>query len=292
MKVPLLHSEMPKVSRLEIRPARNDDLLGIERLLSYADRNYSGLEWWTVQEWLGSPSFLIALDPQNRVMGLMLTVTGDGPIDWLRAISVVSDRYLKPLLDASVQAVHKRGSTGLAFLGNAGWILSKLRQADFLMANQVVTLRCRGQWRFHHGPPGLEVREATPADIDALLTVDHAAFTPLWWYDRRVLQRALNLAYCFDVAYLAGECVGYQLCTLRNRRGHIVRLATHPRWQRRGIAGRLLSTAIKTLDDAGAESVTVNTQEDNQTSLHLYQGFSFERVGQPWAVWFKSLVKI
>jgi ribosomal-protein-alanine N-acetyltransferase len=273
----------------EIRPARNDDWPSIDRTLSRADRYYMGLEWRAIHEWIGQPTFLLALDAQERVLGAALSILGDGPIAWLRAMSVVSDRYSRPLLLASVESIREQGGTGLAFLGDDGWVTSELRQADFQKVNQVVTLRWRGPRRVANGPPGLRVRAATASDIDAILAVDRAAFSPLWWYDRDVLRRALNLACCFDVAYQEDECVGYQLSTLRNKRAHIVRLATHPRWQKMGIAGRLLDTAIRTLEDAGAESVTVNTQQDNQVSLHMYQRYAFQRIGRPCSVWFRSV---
>lgn len=289
MKVPSLRPRTRRDSPYEIRPARNDDWLAIERLLSHAGCHYSALEWWTIQEWLGSPTFLLITDRHERSLGLMLTVSGGGPIAWLRAASVVSERYLTPLLDASVQTVMAQGGTGLAFLGNQNWMLSKLVQAGFQEVNRVVTLRCRGPWLLRQGPSGLQVRSATAFDIDAVLAVDHAAFSPMWWYNRDILIRALSLAYTFDVAYLKEECVGYQLCTLRHGRGHIVRLLVHPHWQDQGIGGRLLSEAMKALDEARAGSVTVNTQEDNLASLQLYRHFSFESIGNPWIVSFRSL---
>jgi ribosomal protein S18 acetylase RimI-like enzyme len=272
----------------EIRSARNDDWPSIERVLSRAGRYYMGLEWWAIHECLGWPTFLLALDSQERVLGIALSVLGDGPIAWLRVMSVVSDRYTRPLLLASVESVRAQGGTGLAFLGDDGWITSELRQADFKKVNQVTTLRWRGPQRGDNGPSGLRMKVADAADIDAILAVDRAAFAPLWWYGRDVLRRALNLACCFDVAYQDDDCVGYQLSTLRNKRGHIVRLATHPSWQQKGIARRLLSKAIGSLENSGAESVTVNTQEDNQVSLHLYQRFSFQHIGRPCSVWFRS----
>jgi len=289
MKVPSLSFRTRRERGYRIHPARNDDWPTIEKLLSYASRQYLALEWWTIQERLGSPTFLLIADDQGRGLGLALTICGDAPIAWLRAISVVSDKYLAPLLDASVQAVLAQGGTGMAFLGDEDWILSKLKQVGFQRVNHVVTLRNRGLWSTRQGSPGIQVRTATTADIDAILAVDHMAFTPLWWYSREVLTRALSMAYSYDVAYLAGECVGYQLSTLRNGRGHIVRLAVHPQWQRRGIGGLLLGEAMKAFDEARADSVTVNTQENNLASLQLYRRFSFERIGRPWAVWFRSL---
>ena len=142
-----------------------------------------------------------------------------------------------------------------------------------------------------HGPPGLEVRTATAADIENALAVDHVAFAPMWWYSREIIRRALDQTLCFYVAYLDGDCVGYQFSTLRGGRGHIVRLAIHPHWQRQGIGGRLLSEALITFKQTGAKQITVNTQEDNLASLQLYRYFSFDRVGKPRSVWFRSLVE-
>jgi GNAT superfamily N-acetyltransferase len=288
-KVSSLRSLVRLKSQYQIRTARNDDWLEIERLLDSAPRNYLALEWWTLQEWLGSPTFLLISDRNKRSAGLMLTVAGNSPIAWLRAISVDSDAYLLPLLQASSEAVQTLGGVGLAYLGDQGWIQSKLRQADFKRVNRVVTLRHIGSWRMHEGPSGLQVREVTPADIDLILAADHAAFSPMWWYSHKILSRAVSLASSFDIALLDDECVGYQLCTLRNARGHIVRLAVHPNWQRLGIGARLLSEAIRSLHEAGAQRVTVNTQEDNYASLELYRRFAFEPVGKPWGVWYRSL---
>jgi GNAT superfamily N-acetyltransferase len=193
------------------------------------------------------------------------------------------------LLRASLEIAAEEEASGLAFLGSERWVLSRLRQADFQQVNRVITLCNRGKWKIREGPSDLKVRLATRADSDDVLAVDRAAFAPMWWYSRAVFARALSLAYCFDVAYMDDACVGYQLSTFRGGRGHIVRLAVHPLWQHRGIGGRLLSEALQSLDEAGAHSITVNTQEDNRASLQLYDRFNFRRVGKPWEVWFRSL---
>ena len=276
-------------SRYQIRMATYDDGPAIGRLLDNASHRYLALEWWTVKDWLGRPTLLLATDRNERPAGVMLAVTGDGPVAWLRVVAVSSSECLALLLEANAQAVLAQGGTGLAMLGGEDWISSQLKFTGFQKVNQVVTLRHRGTWPTDLGPPGLKVRAATPADINAILAVDHAAFAPIWWYGREVMYRALNVALCFSVAYLDGECVGYQFSTLRDGRGHIVRLATHPHRQRRGIGGRLLNEALVALEKAGAEPITVNTQQDNLTSLQLYRRFSFERSGKSWAVWFRSL---
>ena len=288
MKRQALFSRRRRYQALQVRPATRDDGWAVESLLSCSNYNYQALEWWTVQDFLGSPTLLLASDQDEQPVGLALAVLGDGPVAWLRAVAVDSGECLEALLAAISQAVLAQGSAGLALLGGKNWLLSRLKSSGFQRINRVITLRQRGRWLANAGSPGPCVRAANPADLDAILEVDHAAFTELWWYDRAVLQHALGQGF-FSVAYRDGVCVGYQFCTLRQGRGHIVRLATHPQWQRQGIGQRLLSEALTSLEQAGARSVTVNTQQDNETSLRLYRRFAFQRIGSPWDVWFIAL---
>jgi ribosomal-protein-alanine N-acetyltransferase len=273
----------------QVRPVRNEDWLDIENLLSNAPRQYMALEWWTVREWLGSPNLIAAVDVEGKIAGLMLIVLEESPIVWLRVISAMTQRCLPPLIAASIRNARTQGSTGLAFLGDQHWIVSYLEQAGFQRVNQVVTLRQHGSWKMHPGAADLHVRTATLADIDAVHAVDHAAFPPLWWYSRKVLKRAIDFAYSASVACLQTECVGYQISTLRQARGHIVRLAVYPKWQQHGIGEQLVGAALEELEEARARIITVNTQADNGESLRLYDRLGFERAGQPWGVWFRSL---
>jgi GNAT superfamily N-acetyltransferase len=194
------------------------------------------------------------------------------------------------LLKATIQAVSSTGSSGLAFLGDERWILSRLKPMGFAKVNQVITLRQRGRWSVQPGPPGLQLCQATAEDIDDVTCLDHAAFPPLWWYSHKVLRRALDASCCFHVAYMQGQCVGYQFSTVRQGHAHIVRLATHPQWGQRGIGARLLSEALLALDPV--HSVTLNTQQDNLASLRLYKRFNFKKVGRPWPVWLQSFEPI
>jgi ribosomal protein S18 acetylase RimI-like enzyme len=287
MKGQSLFSRTRRYPAIQVRPTTREDGWAVESLLSSSNHNYQALEWWTVQDFLGSPTLLLATDHREQPVGLALAVLGDGPVAWLRAVAVASDECLEALLAAISQAVLAQGSAGLALLGGKNWLLSRLKSCGFRRINRVITLRRRGPRPADTGAPNRGVRAASPADLDAVLAVDHAAFTELWWYDRAVLQHALDQGF-FSVAYQDGACVGYQFCTLRQGRGHIVRLATHPQWQRQGIGQRLLSAALTSLEQAGAQSVTVNTQQDNDASLRLYRRFAFQRIGTPWDVWFSA----
>jgi ribosomal protein S18 acetylase RimI-like enzyme len=240
-----------------------------------------------MEEWLDTPYLLLADDPQRGLAGLLLAVGGQSPVAWLNAVVLNAGDCLNPLLEASARTVRAQGSTELAFLGGEGWLLSQLRNSGFEKANRVITLQFArlADLAAPPGPAGLAVQTASTEHLEEILRVDRAAFPPLWWYGPLILTRALELAHCFDVAYVDGQCVGYQFSTLQEGRGHIVRLATHPDWQRRGIAGRLLGEALVALGQGGARTITVNTQENNHTSLRLYRRFNFELTSRSWNVW-------
>ena len=62
--------------------------------------------------------------------------------------------------------------------------------------------------------------------------------------------------------------------------GHIMRLAAHPALHGRGIGRMLLNDALAYCQKSEARVVSINTQDSNQASLRLYEGFGFRRVGR------------
>ncbi len=275
----------------QVRPATRDDWPQVEWLLARARAFRLALEWRSLEECVGSPCLLLAFGSKQQIVGLLGAVQDGGPVAWLRAFAL-AEPCLPALLEACLPAVAAQGPTGLAFLGNEGWIVPALRQTGFERVNQVVTLKWNG--RLPGQPPSagstdLLVRPLAESDLNGVAVVDRAAFEPMWRYGRDTLRRTLGLAAQFVVAYVGNVCVGYQFNTLQRGRGHIVRLATHPDWQGQGIGARLLAEALRFFRQARAGEVTVNTQQDNRISVRLYRRFGFEEADRPLGVWFRSL---
>jgi ribosomal protein S18 acetylase RimI-like enzyme len=74
--------------------------------------------------------------------------------------------------------------------------------------------------------------------------------------------------------------VGYQLSTGGGLRAHLARLAVDPAQQGSGIGRAMLSDLFAKLVKAGIYKLTVNTQSDNEVSLHLYRRMGFVRTGE------------
>jgi ribosomal protein S18 acetylase RimI-like enzyme len=126
-------------------------------------------------------------------------------------------------------------------------------------------------------PAGIDLRRGRRREQDEALVVDRAAFEPFWRLDGAGLDEALTATTTvhFQVARDRTGVVGYAVCGRAGPRGYVQRLAVDPSRQGRGIGGALLLDGLRWLRRWGARDALVNTQEDNATSLRLYQRAGF-----------------
>lgn len=124
---------------------------------------------------------------------------------------------------------------------------------------------------------GIEIRRGRRREHDEALAVDRAAFAPFWRLDGAGLAEALTATSSvhFQVARDASGIVGYAVCGRAGPRGYVQRLAVAPACQGRGVGAALLVDGLRWLRRWGARDALVNTQEDNATSLRLYQRTGF-----------------
>jgi len=131
--------------------------------------------------------------------------------------------------------------------------------------------------------PGIDLRRGRRREQDEALAVDRAAFAPFWRLDQAGLTEALTATSMvhFEVARDRSGIVGYAMCGRAGQRGYVQRLAVAPELQGRGVGAALLGDGLRWLRRWGARDALVNTQEDNDRSLRLYQrtGFVLEPDG-------------
>lgn len=77
------------------------------------------------------------------------------------------------------------------------------------------------------------------------------------------------------IARIDGKIVGYCLYQQLYDQAEILRIGTHPNYQRRGIASQLLLTLKRRLIEAAVESILLEVRADNAAAISLYtqQGF-------------------
>ena len=79
--------------------------------------------------------------------------------------------------------------------------------------------------------------------------------------------------------------IGYQISTGNAGGGHLARLAVHPTQQGRRIGKSLLLDMLSRYKRRGITRVTVNTQQNNPSSLILYQKAGFILTGEEYPVY-------
>jgi ribosomal-protein-alanine N-acetyltransferase len=118
------------------------------------------------------------------------------------------------------------------------------------------------------------VRDATGADLEAVMRLDAACFDPFWHFDRTQLEHLARTGR-MAVGTVEDALVGYTLTTLRAGDGSLGRLAVAPAARRRGIGGALVGEALGWLAQRGARHASLSTQEDNTASRTLYRSMGF-----------------
>lgn len=131
-------------------------------------------------------------------------------------------------------------------------------------------------------PHGLVVREASHADLDALLRLDAACFEPFWRYDARHLARFFATGR-LALGEVAGEFVGYTLCTVDGDDGLLGRLCVLPEWRRKKIGLALLRESACYVSRQGGGRLTLSTQVDNVPSQALYRRAALRETGRRYA---------
>lgn len=190
--------------------------------------------------------------------------------------------FLGPLTTADVE----RAIDHLRELGYRSIVTAALHRSDrqpFLEAGFTPTARLHlllhplDDLRPVRPVPGVELRRGRRREYGDALAVDRAAFAPFWRLDAAGLSEALSATSTvhFQVARDPSGVVGYAVCGRAGQRGYVQRLAVAPHRQGGGIGGALLVDGLRWLRRWGARDALVNTQEDNDRSLRLYQRAGF-----------------
>jgi ribosomal-protein-alanine N-acetyltransferase len=250
-------------------------------LLRSHTRSQIHLNWRPIHQWLNDPgvSMVLAWD-QSQLVGVLAASPPQNEICWLQLIALhdgsQADDLLPMLWDAMRQDLLKKGITRVAVLAMQAWLESVLASLGFHPLVSIVSMCYSGGVIPATRRTGWVIQPIKVQDVPAVLAVDQMAFDPLWQTPDPELRQAVRDSAYATLAEFSGQVIGYQLCTLAQNNIHLARLATAPQFQGQGVAGALLRDALRYFQEHGVTLMTVNTQEDNQASLHLYHRCGFE----------------
>ncbi len=272
---------MPRILT-QVRQAGVTDAPLVMRLLDRALRQYisfgnEDLGYLLAQNrvWLG------LADAADTLWGFLCVTPRFSSVADLRALALINgwrvDTGVQTLLVPVMHDLKEQGTATLVCLGAAPWLVPTLQRAGFNLVDRIVYLERPTAPTPPPQKPQAVLRPICGGDLAALLTLDSAAFDPLWRFDRGHFMELLVTTGHSTIAEKAERPVGYAVSDVMGETGFIVRLAVHPDFQGRGVGSQLLADSLDYCRSAGAATVRLNTQESNVASHHLYQRFDFQR---------------
>jgi len=282
----------PHQHLITVRQATVEDRQKLAMLVHFEVYVHRHLDWRPPLDWLGYQPYLIA-EKDEKIVAALACPPDPPNVSWLRLFAVSSQISLEKAWQVLWPAARKaclemKSIDRVAVIPLQRWFRSVLQGSEFTLTHRVVML----SWEYRQNYPEPEpefgeviVRPMNLDDLPAVHLVDSAAFKHEWKNSQSSLELAYRQAAIATVAELKGELVGYQISTASPVGGHLARLAVMPGFQRKGIGSALVRDTLWQFERRGAERVTVNTQEDNQASLALYQKAGFELTGESYPVY-------
>ncbi|HUP28433.1 MAG TPA: GNAT family N-acetyltransferase [Chloroflexia bacterium] len=129
--------------------------------------------------------------------------------------------------------------------------------------------------------PNVEMEQASVADLDLLMRLDHSSFPWLWWNSRIEFKSYIQQPdVTVKVALSDDRPVGYASYTMYKGWAHLDRLAVITEQQGKGFGAAELRHVLCEMRDLGALSVNLSTQEHNTRSHSLYTRFGFRQTSE------------
>jgi [ribosomal protein S18]-alanine N-acetyltransferase len=124
------------------------------------------------------------------------------------------------------------------------------------------------------------IRKMKESDLEEILGIEKVSFADPW--SRRLFKETLSFPHSvnFVLQEETGDLLGYINFYLIGEEGHLLNLAIHPNWRKKGLAAKLLNHAIDFLKRKHAAHFFLEVREGNLDAIRLYSKFGFEHIGR------------
>jgi ribosomal-protein-alanine acetyltransferase len=122
------------------------------------------------------------------------------------------------------------------------------------------------------------VRLARPADLDAILEIEHASFGKDA-YDRNLFAEYFRkCGRLFLVAHRGSRICGYQITCVRENRAELVSIAVAPEVRGKGAASAMLASTLRRLKRRKVARLLLMVRVRNRAARRFYEKFAFEKL--------------
>jgi ribosomal protein S18 acetylase RimI-like enzyme len=279
-----------KTQQMTIRSAQVVDRQLLASLIHFEPHVHRHLDWRPPLDWVGNDPYLVM--ELDGVLVSALACPPDPPeTAWIRLFAVStrisSQKAWEELWPVAREyLIDHYGPIRMAAIPLQSWFRTLLDKSDFKNTHNVVVL----MWDENQLPPEktgdlCTIRPMNYDDIATVHEIDVASFEPLWQNSLSGLETAFRQATLATVAEGPDGLIGYQISTSSPVGGHLARLAVYPEYQGKGVGYQLVHDLLKQFRRRGAQSVTVNTQFNNKTSLTLYKKAGFRLTGEEYPIY-------
>lgn len=120
----------------------------------------------------------------------------------------------------------------------------------------------------------LIIEKMTAEDLDTVYQIDEASF-PIPWSKTSFEEELKNLLASYFVAKIAGQVVGYIGTWMVVDECHIMNVAVHPQFRRKGIAGKLVQHVLRYCNEHGISYILLEVRLHNFAAQNLYEKYGF-----------------
>lgn len=124
----------------------------------------------------------------------------------------------------------------------------------------------------------MEIRRAVPKDSSEIAKAEEEIF-PDPWSEKDITSLISTEGSMCYTALSDGRVIGYLIGRQIAPEGEIYRLATLPKYRRRGVAYRLLDYTVKCERGRGLENLFLEVREHNLPARRLYSSYGFREIG-------------
>jgi ribosomal-protein-alanine N-acetyltransferase len=126
----------------------------------------------------------------------------------------------------------------------------------------------------------LLIKDMKESDLEEVLEIEKKSFADPW--SRRLFKETLSFPHSFNFVLRAGAgaLLGYINFYLIEEEAHMLNLATHPDWRKKGLATQLLDYAIDFLKRKRTAHFFLEVREGNRDAIALYRKFGFQMIGR------------
>lgn len=126
--------------------------------------------------------------------------------------------------------------------------------------------------------PEILIRKMRAADVSEVVEIERMSFTTPW-SEAAFLGEILKLYSLTKVAVLEGKIIGYICVEHIMDEGHILNLAVHPDFRRRGIGTKLMEEVLDELKKNDCRYLYLEVRFSNLGARKFYESFGFRVVG-------------